>query len=314
LEYLIDPYLPRGQLHVLGGSSGAGKTTFMFQLISRLRTSDNFGPFQATERIVPVYVANDRVGASTVELISRLSVNPSDFIIFNCIDEETDQFIKTGYKLSSNPAKATGTHWLNRIGSFILDYNKQHSEHINLVVLDTGLAFIPASNINDQKQAQYGMTQMAAWASGLDVAVIMTWHTNKVREGEDFLNIFNRISGSHSILGFSSTKMLLVAEHEQKDNHYATLHLLGQHFPPQQLKFKREDGMFIPATKEEVLKKQFILYGLLSLSDPKPTKQIVKEASETMKLSRSSVYRQLKQMEMMGIAEQPNYGEWILRI
>lgn len=76
-EFLIDGILPANEVHLLGGSSGSGKTTFMFQVL--LAEWQQGNPiFDHVSRPVPyVYISLDRSRSSVARTLDRLKLTDS---------------------------------------------------------------------------------------------------------------------------------------------------------------------------------------------------------------------------------------------
>lgn len=73
-EFLIDGILPANEVHLLGGSSGSGKTTFMFQIL--LAEWQQGKPiFDHVSYPVPyVYISLDRSRSSVIRTLERLGL------------------------------------------------------------------------------------------------------------------------------------------------------------------------------------------------------------------------------------------------
>src|SRR4051812_25576556 len=85
VEYLVDKLLPKYQLHLIGGPSGAGKTTWLFQQIEEWRNGrDVLGHKSNPEPFV--YVACDR-SIDNLEQ-TRLRTGTAPFPILSLIDSE----------------------------------------------------------------------------------------------------------------------------------------------------------------------------------------------------------------------------------
>lgn len=76
-EFLIEGILPAGEVHLLGGSSGSGKTTFTFQVL--LAEWQQGKPiFDHDSHPIPyVYVSLDRSRSSVIRTLDRLNLTES---------------------------------------------------------------------------------------------------------------------------------------------------------------------------------------------------------------------------------------------
>ena len=74
-EYLIDRILPAYQIHLLGGASGAGKTTFLLQYLRQaLDGGDWFG--HKCNRMRLAYIACDRRQQEYDEKFQLMGIKP----------------------------------------------------------------------------------------------------------------------------------------------------------------------------------------------------------------------------------------------
>lgn len=299
MEYIIDPILPKNQIHILGGSSGAGKTTLLFQLCDCIRRGkDVLG--MPTKQTNFLYCTSDRTIETYLELFKRLGIEPFKYI-YSIIDAKAERM-----KSDKITAVEDLYFWLD----WLTKYLETLEEKIDLIWLDTALFALPIQNFNDQRQVMEGMTHMAAWAKAYEISVGMTTHTNKTKKNEDFINILNRVSGSHGLLGYASTKALLIGANETKDG-VPILHLQGQHYADMTVTFRRNsNGSFAPISDyERMLESYFVLDSFTGLEEV-PVSQVVQRARNDYGASRSTCYRQLKELEAKGILQQCSRGHW----
>lgn len=90
--YLLDGLLPTGEVHVLVGSSGIGKSTFLYDFINRWQHEENIFGRKAT-RYPYIILSNDRSKAGIIRTLQRLGLNPK---LFN-IKETLGVAYKGGY-------------------------------------------------------------------------------------------------------------------------------------------------------------------------------------------------------------------------
>jgi hypothetical protein len=78
--YLLDGLLPTGEMHVLVGSSGVGKSTFLYDFINRWQHEEKIFGRKAT-RYPYIILSNDRSKAGIVRTLQRIGLNPRLFNI-----------------------------------------------------------------------------------------------------------------------------------------------------------------------------------------------------------------------------------------
>ena len=240
LEFIIDQILPRNQLHILAGSSGVGKSTIMFQLLDRIRRGEDILGRRSHPAEI-LYVASDRVQESYDTLFQRLDIEP--FPMQSIVDIKAER-ISRGKDIRFDVDQWFWMRWLEQT-------LRVHHPKPSLIVFDTSLFILPIKNFNSQRDVMEGMTYMAAWCKANSVTAVCSMHTNKTKKTEDFLNPFNRISGSHGLLGYASTKCIIFGEEEYK--HGPVMFLQGQHFPDERIYLERRtNGSLIERTNPVV--------------------------------------------------------------
>src|SRR5271169_1674953 len=78
--YLLDGLLPTGEVHVLVGSSGIGKSSFLYDFINRWQHEEKIFGRKAT-RYPYIILSNDRSKAGIIRTLQRLGLNPKLFYI-----------------------------------------------------------------------------------------------------------------------------------------------------------------------------------------------------------------------------------------
>ena len=299
MQFILKPYLPAGQVHLLAGSSGTGKTTLLTQALAS--PSIHWGSV--------LYVATDRRSDSLRSLWELLGVDLPHVTLHSFIDEiklKMDRVASGGGNTiaMASSDSASSMFSLNYVSALLSKGNYQ------TVILDPAPPLLPIKNFNDMGQVARAMAYLAAWAAHLNVTIILVFHTNKTKADSDFLNVLNLISGSHALLGYASTKALLVSKDESPDKQGPALIVQGQHFPDQVFQLCREDGspaFNVAAAKPEVLEAPTdspVLQYVFN-TDTDFTPAIVSEATG---LHRATVQRHLNKLLKQGIIAQVEYG------
>lgn len=286
MDYIIKPYLPANQVHILGGSPGVGKTTILFQILAHLN-------------LPTAYITCDRTLDSYDQTLDRTS-RPSNFHTYSIIDQIASD-MQDRQPSRSGSWLSWATAWLTSLPS-----------RPSIVVFDPALTALPdVRNFNDTQQVASAMARLAAWAKTHSFTCILIFHTNKTKKQDDFMNIFHRISGSAAIGGYASTRALLTSVDEHDEG--PCLFLQGQHYPDTRLRLARgEQGLFSLMNNEDAQAETLVVLDLLpaAVGEAIHIKDVVKIASQR-DLSRATVYRQLDRLTEKGLVRSCGAGWWM---
>lgn len=291
-QYIIDPYLPANEVHIIGGRSGAGKTHLLYQILDRFRG-----------QLEPIlYVAGDRSAKHYKRLFTKLGIEP--WPVVSLIDHDANQLeMDTIVKNVEDHQRCF--LWLDALINRINPKPK-------VVVLDPAQRFIPCKNLNYQTSAANGFAALMSWAVKNKITVILVWHVSKTKTWE-LNDVFDRLTGSHGVQGHTSTKAFLdVPGSYGKQGKPIYLYLRGQHFEDLKVILLRDDkGAFRLAANEDYISMEFPVYQVL----PKePTQRediiaLVKNAGNGLSsLSKTTIDRQLKELVKRGYAQKPEHG------
>ena len=162
--YLLDGLLPTGEVHVLVGSSGIGKSTFLYDFINRWQHEENIFGRKAT-RYPYIILSNDRSKAGIIRTLQRLELNPK---LFN-IKETLGTVYAGGYK-------ADGTPQMSDLEFTIRQCVKKHRE--------LRVIFVEGLHIGQAEGNDYGATSRSlkglnALCQELHLTIVGTTHTPK---------------------------------------------------------------------------------------------------------------------------------------
>lgn len=224
VEYIILPYLEKKSVNILAGRSGAGKTHLMMQLMSL------YG-----DRLPPIlYLAADQAAATYTPIRQKYGLDDTKIIFYSRIDE-----------MAKLPADQAEPLFFDAQGSYKW-LQERHAAHpeCRIIICDPGQSFVPTKRLNDQTSVIGGMGVLCRWCQEHDVTLILTWHTNK--RHDDIADVFDQLSGSHAVLGHSSTKALLTAPPPAVSANHV-LYVRGKAFADQlyELERSKTDGKFV---------------------------------------------------------------------
>lgn len=209
MEFLIDPILPQGQIHILAGASTAGKTTLLFQMLhcfQQGRTIIGFPSFPCPF----VYIGADRACGVYEALAADLGVS---FPMINVVE----LFIEKVF----DPTTIT----LKMLGDFI---DSNISPAPELFVFDPPDSLIGINNWNDKMQVVRGMLRLSRFLQERTAIIVL--HATKIHEKNRFLNVYDQIPGSASLQAYAGTRGFLVASDKKHDGN-AVVRFIGQRFP-----------------------------------------------------------------------------------
>ena len=287
MEYIVETLLPAGEIHILAGASAAGKTTLLFQFIQAWRRGKPILGFKSEPAPI-CYIGGDRRGNAYERLEQRLGVDPIPFI--SVIDACRESEVCPKIDLA----------WLSKM----LTYFNPEPEVLFLDPLDL---FIGVTNFNDKHQVATGMVRLAQWL-GERTAICML-HPAKVRENAQFLDIFDMISGSHSLQAYCSTRAFLV-RHDKHHDGQSCLYIRGQDFPEHQVALSiDENGAF---AVQSIHSDWNTIETLLRRFPPGSveTATLVNLMTEDGAASRSSTFRALSALAKSGKITKLEHGLW----
>lgn len=185
-EFLIEGILPANEAHLIGGSSGSGKTTWLFQ---------NFlAPWQQSEQVfghdshpVPyVYMSLDRSRSSVTRTLTRLSLLDQLTRII-CLDEMPE----TCLDLES-----------------VLKFGLVKFPDSKLVIIE-GFALMSGEKTNGYTAVGKLMRQTARLCAKHKITIIGVCHAPKMKSDEQFQHSRELLLGSVSWAAYSDTIIVL---------------------------------------------------------------------------------------------------------
>lgn len=222
--------IPRGQISILAGASGAGKTTLMMQAIAASSKGVSFIPeftWLCDKGIA--YVAADRTITETLELIKKIDYNPEKVQFYGLVDDTT----------IPNHLLATPRSLFNAIVA-------KFTKPFDVLILDP-LGLFMEGSMNNYNHVAKSLIPMNQWALKEGVTLIATHHSRKARSDFKFQRPQDRISGSTALLGYSGTQMVLVPKNEEENQEWDQLHVIPHTMEDMTVYLQRgQDGLLYP--------------------------------------------------------------------
>jgi KaiC/GvpD/RAD55 family RecA-like ATPase len=215
-RYIIEDLFPAGRVHLIGGASGVGKTTMLFQLYKALHDtppSDFLG-----RRTMPVkwaYISGDRAVDSVYETQERLEVK---FPVFSLVDENL-----VGADLT---------------GKILPRLTSLYGYRPDFIYIDGFTGMCPDGQVNNYKVVSSWLAGLQRYCKIKGVTIVGACHTTKVKEGEKFLDPRQKILGSVAWASYSEG--VIIIESGEKDNQ-RIVSLLPRNHPNEMLNMSLND-------------------------------------------------------------------------
>lgn len=187
VKYIVEDLLPEGQVHLLAGPSGGGKTSLAFQLFKALeKPGERWVGREIVRPQTWAYISGDRTARSVSETQERIGVK---FPVFSLVDRNL---------IGKNLAD-----------SILPQLSTWNGGKPDIIYIDGFTALVPGARLNE-----YGV--VAEWLGGLqrycdkqNITIIGACHTTKTKENEKYKNPRQKVAGSVAWAGFSETVILI---------------------------------------------------------------------------------------------------------
>lgn len=192
-EFLVDGILPAGEAHLIGGASGSGKTTWIFQNFLAQWQQGN-PVFEHDSHPVPyVYVSLDRSRSSVTRTLQRLNLL-SDITRVICLDEMPEECLD-----------------LENVLKFAL---KKFSDS-KLMIIE-GFALMSGEKTNGYTAVGKLMRKAARLCAKNKITIIGVCHAPKLKAEEQFQHSRELLLGSVAWAAYSDTIVVLNMDEKTK--------------------------------------------------------------------------------------------------
>lgn len=203
-QYLIDRVMPKRQIHLIGGASGAGKTTIAFQILNDFQAGkDVFGYKTFPEPVI--YVASDRDDEETLRTLDRMHIKPD----FPCIG------------MSDRPEWTARAKREGKAEYIVVleELRKAWPNH-KAIVWD-GFSFMVAGDQNKNSDVSQFLRHIHSYIKANDITIIGIVNAPKMKEDGRYSIPRQRISGAAAWQHVSNC-ILLVEQVSPEDPHDTT--------------------------------------------------------------------------------------------
>lgn len=287
-EYLIDPILPCNEIHLIGGPSGAGKTTWLFQMLCDWQAGKAILGFES-HPCAWKYLSADRSMATTQETLRR--VNAKVF------DDQIHSLIETHSEVSVDS---------------VLRWCDKHFKGGGLLILDGFLSLTPGGRINDYDTVKGFLTNFRNEMAKRHITVLGSVHSTKVRENDLILNPRQRVAGTVAWAGFSETIFIIepASYKKEEESHHRILHILPRNAAEFQLRLQF-DGRGILVEQAADVENTVMLAKLLKLAPGTAlSSETLQEWGKAEGISRRSIFRWIDEAMRAGQLERVSKGQY----
>lgn len=281
-EFLIENILPSNEVHLLGGPSGAGKTTWLFQALSEQWKAGGEILGQRVHPVDYLYVSADRSERGVRRTMMRAGANPDRI---------------PHLSLTAHPSVVD----ISKLASVA----REHNPSVKLIILDGVMRLVPprkdSSTDGGFAHVSKFLTGLCKLCSDQDLTFILIVHSPKQKEDSRYTNPRERVMGSAAWAAFSETILLIEPFLPvSKDTANArTLICLPRNAPAmfEDLEFNGI-GRLVARSEDldEVLVEQF----LKSIADGAEFSTSQFETALEKRMARSTIYVWLKRLEASG--------------
>jgi len=233
-EWLVERILPAGELHIIGGPSGGGKTTLIMQLVTDWAAGRSVFGYASHPRPF-VYISLDRNEKSLRRTLQRCGVDPDTFP-YICPLSTTNPIL--GFKdLIDNFVKPRFPEVL--AGGVII------IEGITTLMPGSGKA-------NDYTATFKFFSWLSAYCSETGISLLGVMHSPKMKESERYLNPRQRLMHSVAIGAIAETIILSEPSFESPIKLDRIVTVLPRNAPEQEFHMRLDEhGMHQPAPDPE---------------------------------------------------------------
>jgi RecA-family ATPase len=294
---LIPGLLPRHEVSILAGASGAGKTTLIMQALrSALRGESVFG-HDAPDGLRIGYIAADRSWQSYKKTAAMVDLDLTKINARALIDDPTIDL----KRFEEAPIEE-----LEHLIASLLP--------CDLIVVDPLVVFLGVDT-NKYHLNAARLIRLNKLCQANHVSILGTHHATKARSDYGFKRAQDRISGTSALLGFTSTQLFLAAPDETgRDDGFAEWHIISHHAPKKIILLSRDDnGQFkyegLESTEPTALGDRLI--GWMSeVGEPVTTGDILNHFSDSAHPKK--VQRLLRDLKTAGVIKTEERGVYVL--
>ena len=234
-QFIIDELMPTQEVHLIAGPSGAGKTTFLFQMLADIQKGEPIFGYPS-HPVSIAYIACDRSLKGIHRTLARIGITPN-FPVYSLFT--SPEF--------ANPGHQTPLGMLTQLKALHPD--------VQLIVIDAIGLLLDDSNGYGKTGAF--ITSMVRLVVANNQTILGTHHSPKQKSDSRYSAARQRLSGYSSWAGCASLIILVEPEEEgDVNNRDRRITVLPRENPEMFLNYTTDfDGRLVPFTAEPTKKK-----------------------------------------------------------
>jgi hypothetical protein len=293
IPYIISPIMPTEEVHLIGGPSGAGKTTFLFQMIEDWAQSQPVLGYESHPRPF-LYIPCDRSEASTARTIERIGCKVP-IPVFSLVDHNVPCTIDNISKVSREQLKVK-------------------SDAQIVLFIDAFGTLVPGGKINDYATVGSWLREVNRKCKREHMTIIGLGHSTKTKEGETFNNPRQRFLGSVAWGGFVDTMIFIEPENaEDPTDTSRRIFVLPRNSAELSMRYHFSSNGRLVSSDDEC--DSFILESKLKTipAGSEVESSTLQEWGEASGLSRRSVFNWIKQAISDGKLSKVRHGVYSVK-
>lgn len=281
-RFLIDQILPKHSIHLIGGSSGAGKTRLIFPLIDKWSKGEDIWGHKSYP--VPwAYISGDRSKSEVTETLEQLDLDPDTVRgIWAVNDKDLDlkSLIDKAIKLTPRP-KFIFVEGIASLMSETMDMNKY-------------------------KHVARALVNLCHKCIEMDITILGSTHATKVKTDAKFANPRERIMGSTAWAAYSSTILVLELLKPDEENSQRKLYILPRNAQEEHRFYQFKQGRLIEVGEQDARSVADLFLATVTPGESFPTDKYL--AFVMISVSRTSAFRVLHDLEAEGQVLKVGHG------
>lgn len=283
-EYIVDPILPVGEIHLIAGSSGAGKTRFILQALKQWHQGKPFLGYKSNPCPF-IYVSCDRSAASVEETLETLDLSPSDIPFID--------------------GRGFVRHGTESFNELFKEVNRTYPEARLLVVESIGQLVPTKGQHLDYYQATGRfLIDLSNHISKRGLTILGTVHCPKQRKNAELADPRQFVLGSVAWGAFAET-LIVIARNSPEDpaDRGRKLWLLPRNAPEETYDFEvNHRGQFVEIpSKEKIDAFERLTVWLGAFDGQDFDVEAMMSKAEQLGISRRTVYRWVSKVAAEGL-------------
>ena len=182
-NWIIEGLMPSREVHLIGGPSGIGKSTWIFQALADWTQGKPIFGYKSNPGKF-IYISCDRSDQSVDMTMDRVEHK------FPCFSVVNRKMVGKSYR-------------------DILKEALKMEPSAKLIIMDGMTSLCPGGKINDYQVVSIFLNSLTMFCIENNVAILGSVHTTKTKEGERILNPRQRIIGSTAWAAYSDTILIM---------------------------------------------------------------------------------------------------------